>query len=416
MQKRVVVTGVGCISPLGHDVNSTWENIVAGKSGVGQISKFDTTDYKTTFAAEVKDFDPKAVFGRREARRMDMVSMFALVAAKQAVENAGLEINDANRERIGAVIGTGIGGIGTLFENVKTLLEQGPSRVSPFLVPRMLPDTPGGMVAIEFGIKATNMAVVTACATGTNAVGESAEIIRRGQADVILAGGTEASIVPIAFAGMIVMGALSSRNDDPQRASRPFDANRDGFVMGEGAAILVLESLEHAQARGAHILAEVAGYGSTNDAYHISAPSENGAGAALCMKAALDQAGMGGKEIDYINAHGTSTALNDKGETAAIKTVFGDHAYTLAVSSTKSMTGHLLGGAGALEALFCVKAIQEGVLPPTINYETPDPECDLDYVPNSARATRVDNVMSNSFGFGGHNATIILSRFNGEGS
>jgi 3-oxoacyl-[acyl-carrier-protein] synthase II len=416
MQKRVVITGLGCISPLGNNVESTWENIVAGKSGVGQISKFDTQDYKTKFAAEVKDFDPKAVFGRREARRMDMVSMFALVAAQQAVEDAGLEINDGNRDRIGAVIGTGIGGIGTLFENVKTLLEQGPARVSPFLVPRMLPDTPGGMVAIQLGIRATNMAVVTACATGTNALGESAEIIRRGQADVILAGGTEASIVPISIAGMIVMGALSSRNDEPQKASRPFDANRDGFVMGEGSAILVFESLEHAQARGANILAEVVGYGSTNDAYHISAPAENGIGAALCMQAALDQAGLQAESIDYINAHGTSTALNDKGETAAIKSVFGEHAYNLAVSSTKSMTGHLLGGAGALEGLFCVKAIQEEILPPTINYETPDPDCDLDYVPNKARPASPKYVMSNSFGFGGHNATIILSRYHGDGS
>jgi len=416
MQKRVVVTGMGCISPLGNSLESTWENIVAGKSGVGQISKFDTQDYKTTIAAEVKGFDAKELFGRREVRRMDMVSMYALAAAQQAVEGSGLEINDQNRDRIGAVIGTGIGGIGTLFENVKTLLEQGPARVSPFLVPRMLPDTPGGMVAIQLGIRATNMAVVTACATGTNALGESAEIIRRGQADVILAGGTEASIVPISIAGMIVMGALSSRNDEPQKASRPFDANRDGFVMGEGAAVLVFESLEHAQARGANILAEVVGYGSTNDAYHISAPAENGAGAAVCMQAALDQAGLQAKDIDYINAHGTSTTLNDKGETAAIKSVFGEHAYDLAVSSTKSMTGHLLGGAGALEALFCVKAIQEEILPPTINYETPDPECDLDYVPNEARPLSPKNVMSNSFGFGGHNATIILSRFNGAES
>lgn len=414
MQKRVVVTGLGCISPLGNDITSTWENIIAGKSGIGQISKFDTQDYKTTIAGEVKDFDAKALFGRREVRRMDMVSMYALAAAQQAVENADLGISDENRDRIGAVIGTGIGGIGTLFENVKILLEQGPARVSPFLVPRMLPDTPGGMIAIQLGIKAINMAVVTACATGTNAVGESAEIIRRGQADVILAGGAEASIVPIAIAGMIVMGALSSRNDEPQRASRPFDADRDGFVMGEGAAVLVLESLEHAQARGAHILAEVSGYGATNDAYHISAPAENGAGAALCMQAALDQSGMEAEQITYINAHGTSTKLNDKGETAAIKNVFGEHAYNLAVSSTKSMTGHLLGAAGALEAIFCVKAIENGILPPTINYETPDPECDLDYVPNSARPAPVNHVMSNSFGFGGHNASIILSQFNGD--
>ena len=416
MRKRVVITGLGCISPLGNDVGSTWENAIAGKSGVGQITKFDTQDYKTTIAAEVKGFDGKALFGRREARRMDFVSQYALAAAIQAVEGAGSEITDENRDRIGAVIGTGIGGIGTLFENVKTLLEKGPARVSPFLVPRMLPDTPGGMIAIHLGVRATNYAVVTACATGTNAIGESAEVIRRGQADVMLAGGTEAAIVPVSIAGMIVMGALSARNDEPERASRPFDADRDGFVMGEGAAVLVLESLDHAQARGARILAEVSGYGSTNDAYHISAPAENGVGAALCMQAALDSANISGDEIGYINAHGTSTHLNDKSETAAIKAVFGEHAYKLAISSTKSMTGHLLGAAGALEALFCVKAINEDVLPPTINYETPDPECDLDYVPNQARAVRVDHLISNSFGFGGHNATIVLSRFDGDGS
>ena len=416
MNKRVVITGLGSVSPLGNDVNSTWQNIIAGKSGVGQITKFDTQEYKTTIAAEVKGFDGAALFGRREVRRMDLVSLYALAAAQQAIEDAGLEINDGNRDRIGAVIGTGIGGIGTLFENVKTLLEQGPSRVSPFLIPRMLPDTPGGMIAIHLGVRATNFAVVTACATGTNALGESAEVIRRGQADVILAGGSEASIVPVAIAGMIVMGALSARNDEPHRASRPFDADRDGFVMGEGAAVLVLESLDHAHGRGARILAEVTGYGSTNDAYHISAPAENGAGAALCMQAALESANMTVEKIDYINAHGTSTDLNDKSETAAIKAVFGEHAYKLPISSTKSMTGHLLGAAGALEALFCVKAINEGILPPTINYETPDPECDLDYVPNKARPESVDHVMSNSFGFGGHNATVILSRFDGGGA
>jgi 3-oxoacyl-[acyl-carrier-protein] synthase II len=308
------------------------------------------------------------------------------------------------------VIGTGIGGINTLFEQTKVFLDRGPSRVSPFLVPMMLPDTAAGMVAIEYGVRGINMAVVTACASGTNALGEAASAIQRGQADVVLTGGSEAAIIPIAMAGLGVMNALSTRNEAPHQASRPFDLNRDGFVMGEGAAILVLESLEHAQARGARILAEFKGYGSTNDAFHISAPAENGAGAALCMRMALDDAGMDPASIDYINAHGTSTVLNDKSETAAIKTVFGENAYSLPVSSTKSMTGHLLGAAGALEAVIAVKVIQENILPPTINYETPDPECDLDYVPNKARPYRVTNVMSNSFGFGGHNATIILSR------
>ncbi len=413
MRKRVVITGLGCVSPVGMDVASSWENVIAGKSGVGPITHFDPQEYKTKIAAQVKDFKIDAVISRREARRMDLVSQYAIFAAQQAVNDAALEINDENRDRIGAVIGTGIGGIGTLFDNIKVLLEKGPLRVSPFLIPKMLPDTPGGMIAIHLGIRAINIAVVTACATGTNALGESAEIIRRGQADVILTGGAEASIVPIAIAGMNVMGALSTRNDDPTKASRPFDAHRDGFVMGEGSAVLVLESLEYAQARGARILAEVSGYGATNDAFHISAPSENGAGAALCMRSALKHADLDPAEIGYINAHGTSTTLNDKSETAAIKTVFGKGAYQIPISSTKSMTGHLLGAAGALEALFCTKVLAGDVIPPTINQETSDPECDLDYVPNSARACRVNHTMSNSFGFGGHNATIILSRYEG---
>ncbi|RME08325.1 MAG: beta-ketoacyl-[acyl-carrier-protein] synthase II [Anaerolineae bacterium] len=415
MTKKVVVTGLGTVNPLGNDVQSTWANALAGRSGIGPITRFDASEYKTRIAGEVKGFDGDELVGRRDARRMDLVSLYALAAAQQAVEHAGLTINDGNRDRIGAIIGTGIGGIGTLYENVKVLLEQGPTRVSPFLVPRMLPDTPGGMVAIYLGIRAINLAVVTACATGTNALGEAAEVIRRGQADVMLAGGAEAAIVPVAMAGMIVMGALSTRNEEPARASRPFDAQRDGFVMGEGAAVLVLESLEHAQARGATILAEVSGYGATNDAYHISAPAENGAGAALCMQQALESAGLSPQDIDYINAHGTSTRLNDKSETMAIKTVFGEQAYNIPISSTKSMTGHLLGAAGALEAIFCVKALNENILPPTINYENPDPECDLDYIPNQARSAQPRHVMSNSFGFGGHNATIILSRPNGAG-
>jgi 3-oxoacyl-[acyl-carrier-protein] synthase II len=406
-----VITGLGCVSPVGNDVQTTWENVLIGKSGVGPITHFDSQEYKTKIAAELKDFNIKEILSKREARRMDLVSQYALAAAKQAVEHADLEVNDENRDRIGAIIGTGIGGIGTLYDNMKILLEKGPLRVSPFLIPKMLPDTPGGMIAIHLGIRAINIAVVTACATGTNALGESAEIIRRGQADVILAGGAEASIVPIAMAGMNVMGALSVLNDAPTRASRPFDANRDGFVMGEGSAVLVLESLEHAQTRGARILAEVSGYGATNDAYHISAPAENGVGAAMCMRAALDHAALDLNNIGYINAHGTSTTLNDKSETAAIKTVFGEHAYQIPISSTKSMTGHLLGAAGALEAVFCTKVLADDMLPPTINQVTPDPECDLDYVPNKARASRVDHTMSNSFGFGGHNATIIISRY-----
>lgn len=409
MSRRVVITGMGCISPLGNDVESTWANLIRGVSGISRISHYDPREFECQIAAEVKGFDGVAWFGPREARRMDRGTQFALAAAEQAIQQARLDLEREDRDRIGAVIGTGIGGISTLSEQFQVFQERGPNRVSPFLVPMMLPDTPGGMMAIRFGIRGINIAVVTACASSTNALGEAMNIIRRGQADVILAGGCEAAIVPIAMAGLGVMGALSNRNDEPTRASRPFDLHRTGFVMGEGAAVLVLESYDHARARQADVLAEVKGYGSSNDAFHISAPSENGAGAALCMRMALADASLETNSIDYINAHGTSTILNDKSETAAIKTVFGERAYNIPISSTKSMTGHLLGAAGALEALICVKVIQESLLPPTINYETPDPECDLDYVPNTARQKQVRHVMSNSFGFGGHNATIILS-------
>lgn len=411
MRKRVVVTGLGTISPLGNNVASLWSNLLLGVSGADYITHYDASEHKTRFAAEVKGFDPVGLFGSREARRMDRYTQFALAATLQAIGQAGLKIDDHNRDRIGVLIGTGIGGIGTLFEQMQVFMERGPSRVSPFLVPMMLPDSGAGMIAIHLGVRGPNMAIVTACATGTNAVGEATEIIRRGQADVMLAGGSEAAIIPIAMAGLGVMTALSTRNEDPKHASRPFDLDRDGFVMGEGAAVLILESLEHAQARQAPILAEMLGYGCTNDAYHISAPAENGIGAARCMQMALEDAGVSPYAIDYINAHGTSTPLNDKSETAAIKTVFGEEAYRIPVSSTKSMTGHLLGASGALEALICVQVLQNQILPPTINYETPDPECDLDYVPNQARPCRVQRVMSNSFGFGGHNATIILGKY-----
>lgn len=411
MRNRVVITGLGTISPTGNDVETTWKNVLAGKSGAGTITHFDAAEFKVQIAAEVKGFDPDAVFGRKEARRLDRFSQFALVAAQQAIQDSQLEINEDNRHRIGAVIGTGIGGINTLQEQFDLFYRAGPNRVSPFLIPMILPDTAGGMIAIHLGIRGPNLAVITACATGTNAVGEGAALIRRGDADVMLVGGSEAAIAPITIAGLGVMTALSTRNHDPQAASRPFDKDRDGFLMGEGAAVLVLESLQHAQSRRAPILAEVSGYGTTNDAYHISAPAENGMGAAECMRLALSDAQLEANDIDYINAHGTSTPLNDKSETAAIKSVFGEAAYDIPVSSTKSMTGHLMGASGALEALFCAKALQEDVLPPTINYQTPDPECDLDYVPNQARHTDVTHVMSNSFGFGGHNATIILSKF-----
>jgi 3-oxoacyl-[acyl-carrier-protein] synthase II len=411
MKKRVVITGLGCISPLGNDVATTWNNITTGKSGVGMISYYDTSAFKVKIGAEVKNFDGVAMFGVREARRMDRFVQFGLAAALQALENSSLVITESNRDRIGVVMGTGIGGMSTLFEQAKVFFDRGPDRVSPFMVPMMLPDTAASMIALQLGIRGPNMAVVSACASGTNALGEAAEIIRRGSADVILSGGTEAVIVPIAMAGLGVMTALTTQNEEPERASRPFDKNRSGFVMGEGAAVLVLESIDHALARGAHIFGELRGYGNTNDAFHISAPAENGIGAALCMQIALKDAELTTNDIGYINAHGTSTMLNDKSETAAIKTVFGEQAYHVPVSSTKSMTGHLLGAAGAVEALICVKVLEDSILPPTINYETPDPECDLDYVPNLAREVKVDHVMSNSFGFGGHNASIIISRF-----
>lgn len=411
MRKRVVITGIGCVCPVGNDADSAWVNILAGVSGVKAISLFDSSQLKTRIAAEVKDFDAKALLGRRAARRYDRVSQLSVVATQEAVEQSGLEISDEIRDRVGVLIGSGIGGINTLYENILVFLERGPSRVSPFTVPMMLPDSPSGLVAIHYGARGPNMAIVTACATGTNSIGEAAEMIRRGAADVMLAGSTESAFTPITFAGMGAMGAISTRNDEPERASRPFDAERDGFIIGEGAGTVVLESLEFAQVRGADILAEVTGYGVTNDAFHISAPSEDGEGAALCMQIALDDGGFEPESIGYINAHGTSTELNDKNETAAIKTVFGEAAYKIPVSSTKSMTGHLMGGAGSVEAVFCVQVLLNDMLPPTINYENPDPACDLDYVPNQARPAHVDHIMSNSFGFGGHNATLIFSRY-----
>jgi 3-oxoacyl-[acyl-carrier-protein] synthase II len=411
MRKRVVVTGMGCISPVGNTVDETWDALLAGRSGAAYITHFDASQHKTKFAAEVKGFDGVALLGVREARKMDRFTQFAMVATLEALEQANFSIDESNRDRVGVLIGSGIGGISTLLEQAEVMRERGPDRISPFLIPMMISDSAAGMIAIRFGARGPNMALATACASGSNAIGEAAEMIRRGSVDVMIAGASEASIVALAMGGMNVMGALSTRNDDPRRASRPFDKDRDGFLMGEGAGILLLESYEHALARGARILCEIGGYGTSDDAYHVSAPADNGAGAALSMQYALDDTGLLPVDIGYINAHGTSTSLNDKSETAAIKTVFGEHAYSVPVSSTKSMTGHLLGASGALEAVVCVKVLQEGVLPGTINYETPDPECDLDYVPNQTRQATPDHVMSNSFGFGGHNATLILSRY-----
>lgn len=411
MRRRVVVTGMGCISPVGNNVTDTWQALLAGRSGAGMITHFDASRHKTKFAAEVKGFDGVALFGPRDTRKMDRFTQFATAVALEALENSGLRIDESNRDRVGVVIGTGIGGIGTLLDQNDVLHERGPERISPFLIPMMISDSAAGMLAIRVGVRGPNMSIATACASGNNAIGEATEMIRRGAADVMLAGASEAALVPLAMAGMNVMGALSTRNDDPQTASRPFDRERDGFLMGEGAGILVLEALEHARARGAKILCELTGYGTTDDAHHISAPAENGAGAALSMKLALEDAGLSTADIHYINAHGTSTPLNDKSETAAIKTVFGERAYEIPISSTKSMTGHLLGASGAVEAVFSIMAIRNGIMPPTINYQNPDPECDLDYVPNQPRKASLRHVISNSFGFGGHNATLVFSQF-----
>lgn len=411
MKRRVVVTGMGCINPVGNNVNDTWESLLAGKSGAGMITGFDASKHKTKFAAEVKGFDGVALFGTREARKMDRFTQFATAATLEALERAGLKIDDSNRDRIGILIGTGIGGIGTIMEQAEVMRERGVDRVSPFLIPMMISDSAAGMLAIRVGARGPNMAIATACASGNNAIGDAMETIRRGAADAMITGGSEASILALTMAGMNVMGALSTRNDDPLTASRPFDKTRDGFVMGEGSGILIIEELEFAKARGATILCELTGYGTTDDAHHISAPAENGAGAALSMKLALENAGLGLNAIDYINAHGTSTQLNDKSETAAIKTVFGERAYQIPISSTKSMTGHLLGATGAVEAIICILAIRNGIIPATVHYQNPDPECDLDYVPNKPRKATLRHVMSNSFGFGGHNATLVFSRF-----
>jgi len=413
MTRRVVVTGLGVVSPLGNDLATTWAGVVAGRSGVGSITHFDASEYRTTIGAEVKGLDIKQHFAPKDARRMDPFAQYAVIAAREAVRSASLTSemlqNDLSR-RTAVIVGSGIGGIGTVSEQVQVLLERGPSKVSPFLIPMILPETAASMVAIEFGLRGPNMAVTSACATGANAIGEAGEMIRRGAAELALAGGAEAGVVPISVAGFSAMRALSERNDAPQQASRPFDRDRDGFVVGEGAGILVLEELEHARARSATIYAELMGYGSNDDAFHITAPEENGVGAADCMRTALAMAGLGPEEIDYINAHGTSTPLNDVIETRAIKAVFGAHAYRLAISSTKSMTGHLLGGSGALEAIFSIMALCEGVIPPTINLDNPDPECDLDYVPHRARRATLHTALSNSFGFGGHNASLIFRR------
>jgi 3-oxoacyl-[acyl-carrier-protein] synthase II len=411
MPRRVVVSGMGAITPLGNDVVHTWEALKAGQSGITPITQFDSSELGTQFAGEVKGFDPKDRFGRKEARRMDRVTQFAMEACSQVITDSRLLENGLDRQRVGVVVSSAVGGITTLLNQYDVLNSRGPRRVSPFFIPMMLIDSPSAHVAIEYGLRGPNMSVVTACATGTNAIGEAFEMVARGAADAILTGGSEAGLHPITIAGFNVMGALSTHNEDPAGACRPFDANRNGFVVSEGAAVLLIEHLDHALARGATIYAEIVGYGTSSDANHMAAPLETADGAALAMQNALDRAGLSPEEVDYVNAHGTATRLNDPAETCAIKTVLGEHAYNIAVSSTKSMTGHLLAGAGALEALICVKALKDGIIPPTINYETPDPDCDLDYVPNTARQADVQVAMSNSFGFGGHNACLALRRY-----
>jgi len=410
MERRVVVTGLGTLSPLGLDTASTWEGIINGRSGIALISRFDTTGFTTRIAGELHGYDPQAYFPGRESRRMDAFTQYAVIAAREAYRDSGLVMDEKESRRTAVIVGTGIGGMGTQSEQTKVLLDRGPSRLSPFLAPMILPDSAAGNIALELKIRGPNMAVVSACASGTNAIGEAYEMIRRGACDLALSGGTEAGILPLAVGGFAIMHALSERNDEPQRASRPFDKDRDGFVMSEGAAVLMLEEREHALARGAHIYAELVGYGSSDDAYHIVAPEPEGAGAIECMRLALESGKIAPEAIGYINAHGTSTPLNDITETLAIKQVFGEHAYKLAVSSTKSMTGHLLGAAGALEAVITVKALAEGILPPTINLDQPDPKCDLDYVPQVARTTQVEFALSNSFGFGGHNASLVFRK------
>lgn len=408
--RRVVITGLGCVSPVGLSAEESWQSVVAGRSGIGPLTLFDATGFPVRIGAEAKGFDPLRCIERKDARKMDRFAQFAVTAAQEAVDDARLETTEENRTRIGVMIGSGIGGIGTFEREIAIGLSKGVDRLSPFFIPMMICDIASGHVSIRFGFGGPNSCVVTACATGTNAIGDAAEIIRRGDADAMLAGGAEAAVTPMSVGGFAACRALSTRNEDPAHASRPFDADRDGFVIGEGAAVLVLEDLEFARARGARILAEIAGYGMSADAYHITQPAPEGVGAARAMRAALQAAGVRPEDVDYINAHGTSTIPNDRNETAAVKSVLGEHAYRVPISSTKSMTGHLLGAAGAIEAMFCVQAMRDGIVPPTINYEKPDPDCDLDYVPNERREHRVNVAMSNSFGFGGHNATLILKR------
>lgn len=410
-KRRVVVTGMGALAPNGNTVPQFWGAIKSGTSGIGPITNFDATDFTVKIAGEVLDFQAEDHFDRKELRKLDRFTVYALVAAAEAIEQANLNVGATPAERIGVILGSGIGGIGTFEEQHKNLLEKGPRRVSPFFIPMMIANIASGHVAIKWGFKGPNHAVVSACASGNDAIGEALRTVQYGDADVVVTGGSEASVCPMAVAGFANMKALSTRNDDPTGASRPFDLDRDGFVIAEGAGILILEELEHARKRGAEIFGEIGGYGATDDAYHITQPAAGGAGAAVAMQMAIGDAGLNPADIDYINAHGTSTPYNDKNETLAVHTVFGEHARNLAISSTKSMTGHLLGATGAIEAIASIMSLREQILPPTINQITADPECDLDYVPNNARPANIRNIVSNTLGFGGHNAVLLIKRW-----
>jgi 3-oxoacyl-[acyl-carrier-protein] synthase II len=411
LKRRVVITGMGMVTPLGIGVEKTWEALIAGKSGIGKITKFDASGYDTRIAGEVKDFVPENFIDKKELRRMDIFIQYALAAATMAMEDSQLKIPPAIAERVGVMVGAGLGGLTTIESIHKVLLEKGPTRITPFFIPALIVNEAPGQISIRFGAKGPNTSVVTACATGNHNIGDAWRLIQRGDVDAMISGGVEATITPLAVAGFNAMKALSTRNDQPEKASRPFDKDRDGFVMGEGAGIVILEELEHARNRGAKIYAEIIGYGLNGDAYHITAPAPDGEGAARCMAMALRDAGLAPEEVDYINAHGTSTELNDLYETKAIQAVFKEHAKKVAISSTKSMTGHLLGGAGGIETIFTVLTMFYGIIPPTINYETPDPECNLDYVPNVARKASVRVALSNSFGFGGTNSVLAFQKF-----
>ena len=410
-KERVVVTGMGTLNPLGSDTKSTWEGLVAGESGIDYITLFDPADMEAKFAGEVKGFDPTNFVERKEARRMDRFAQLAVAASREAVESARLEINHTNNDDIGVIIGSGIGGLTTLFEQAKVLVEKGPDRVSPFLAPMMISDIAAAQISIALGIKGPNFCTTSACSSGSDAIGAAYELIKHGDAQVMFAGGTESIINPLGITAFTALKGLSTKNDTPKEASRPFDAERDGFVISEGASVLVLEKLEHALQRDATILAEIIAYGATADSFHVTQPLETGEGAARAMQIALKKADIAPTDINYINAHGTSTQLNDAMETRAIKTVFGDYAYKIPISSTKSMLGHLIGCAGAIEAMVCILSIQNGIIPPTINYTHPDPDCDLDYVPNVARKVEVTTTLSNSFGFGGHNSVLVIRKY-----